>query len=572
MHAEFVEYKAVIMHSELYGHITPKEKIVETISKINIEMALITTSRLMALQIDLMQNNKEAKFLYSILKAGYGAEIIKHNGDIWLYEQREFLSCPQTFFILNKWLLAYGTDPDSDTFIHNITATDVNDIFSLCIMINDYLPIDKDIEGYETEYIYTTIYHNTLKNVKNQIARAFYIFDKLMNEQMLGCKYITDFYEIKGYGIKEYLSVLFNTLKFNNYDISKGSIFAGPYGNAIEFNACELNGVYPLIIRDISSSVKDFRKTALKNINKQWDFELFYTSPLVKFDDMLLNISQITLQYKFFEGLFWTIRFLYKEEDDVKKFFCDFGRPFEKYIQIISNDSALKSNGSYFFQNEFEYDLPGLQHKSPDCFLKKGSQLLVIEAKAKCPHSNTLKGYDIKQIHEEVIDLLVTPIHQVDCRMEEIFSKNITFPNDKTKEYFKGITEIYVICVSMEKIQPVNDLLQFADKFLKSGELRSVLKKGVEPSNCIISNSKIVAYSNFNIEDFEAICNLIENKVDIFPLLQEFFNIRNGDKREIVLLRNYLGARALPYECSSFVQNELQTVLNNIFENTFERK
>lgn len=48
------------------------------------------------------------------------------------------------------------------------------------LAINDMLPKD-DVDGHETEYLYLTLYHNTHRIIKNQIARAFYIFSTIAN-------------------------------------------------------------------------------------------------------------------------------------------------------------------------------------------------------------------------------------------------------------------------------------------------------------------------------------------------------------------------------------------------------
>ncbi|WP_458630967.1 hypothetical protein [Paenibacillus sp. CMAA1364] len=570
MRTEYTNYEAVLQHSDLYGKVIPEDGIVNRISKLNMELSLIIVSRLISMQIDIMQNNDEAKRYFNVLKYGYSRIVTQNGGNMELYFGSKHIYCLQTLFILSKWILVHGVELNDQETIRGITIDDVNEIISLAVMINDYLPLDVDVEGYEIEFLYTTIYHNTFKNIKNQIARSYYIFVNLMEKDDLSKKNIYDFQSRKGYTIKEYLAVLFNCLYFNNYDLTTGGIFGGSLGHVIEgFDAGRLQHCYSLIVKDLSMDYKDMKYEAIGTKTQQWNFELFYSYPWIKLNNIVLNFCPITSIYKFFDGLYWTIRYLYDKKEGLN-FMRDFGRPFEKYVQLISASAVLNSEGAYTCQNEFSFTLSKKNHKSSDYYIKKRDKLLVIEVKAKSPHSNVLKGYEINLLYKEVIDLIVAPTHQVDCRLQEILNPVTKFQTEEEQDFFTGIKQIYVICVSMEKIQPINDLLCYADKFLIEGKSAPIEDNGsISNTDWKIKTPEICAYFNFNIEDYEALCNLIDQKIDVFSLLSEFFSIRKGHKYEVVPLSNFLIHKEHKYDCSEFVQNELEKVLEDIYHQTF---
>jgi len=170
-------YQPVICHSDLYGEVIPKDKIIKLIEERNLEITLIALSRLMCLQIDLMSENVNSRFFYTWLKNLYmWKTVLPNHGNLEEY-YKGCLFCVQSLFMLYKWLVAYGVEHKEDS-IYQLSYNDFVEVIDLCIMINDYLPKD-EVVGNETAFIYTNIYHNTIKDIKNQLARAYYIFVKL---------------------------------------------------------------------------------------------------------------------------------------------------------------------------------------------------------------------------------------------------------------------------------------------------------------------------------------------------------------------------------------------------------
>lgn len=208
-----MEYGFVIMHSELYGNKVTKEDIIREIQSLNIKNALINTSKLSALLYAVLQKAPDALNTYNLIKTGYGKQVIEKNGDIMLYFSRDLIFSIQTLFTLNKWLLAYGTDDQHITKVLS-PIDELFNVLKLAIMINDYLPIDVDVDGHEVEFMYLMAYHNTIKNIKNQVARSYYLFVTLMNDTAETKDFSQKFFEIKQFRIEEYLAECINNLQF----------------------------------------------------------------------------------------------------------------------------------------------------------------------------------------------------------------------------------------------------------------------------------------------------------------------------------------------------------------------
>lgn len=566
-----LEYGYVIMHSELYGDKLTKEEIIREIQSLNIKSALINMSKLSALLYAVLQESPDALKTYNTLKTAYGKRILENNGNIMLYCSRVLIFSIQTLFTLNKWLLAYGT---GDQRIAQVLSPvdELFNILKLTIMINDYLPIDVDVDGHEVEFMYLMAYHNTIKNIKNQIARSYYLFVTLMNNTAETKGFSDKFFEINQYRIEEYLAECINNLQFVYGEWKIETFFTLPAGCGIkDFDAKLLTPVHEKIINILAESTEMLKIKAIRTIDKKWDFDLFYMHPMIAIDNLALSISPITTLYQAFEGLYWKLFFQTNDDKHKKVFSSGFGRVFEHYIQQVSN--AATGNG-YDYLNEFVYRYKGDERRSSDAYIKQGTKLIIIEAKAKSPQGATFKGYSRDIIEEELVDLLVVPVHQVDQRLCEILSKDSIFDNQRNKEFFTDITEVSILTVSMEKVQPVNVLSTMADTYLQTEVLTPVVKvdhgkKVIEPTQCKISSDLIKNYFNFNLDDFETICLLIENGIDVFSLLEELFSLRKGPQYEVPLFRNLVIERGNTYSSSKFVNQILDKTFKQLYQVTF---
>ncbi|MDR3668187.1 MAG: hypothetical protein P4L35_15200 [Ignavibacteriaceae bacterium] len=559
------------MHSELYGNKVMKEDIIREIQSINFQGALISTSKLSALLYAVLQEAPDALNTYDLIKTVYGLRVIENNGNIMLYCSRVLIFSIQTLFTLNKWLLAYGTDDLNITKVLS-PIDELYNILKLAIMINDYLPIDVDVDGHEVEFMYLMAYHNTIKNIKNQIARSYYLFVTLMNDTAETKDFSQKFFEINQFRIEEYLAECINNLQFVYGEWKIGTFFTLPVGCGIkEFDAKLLTPVHEKIINTLAEPPEMSKKKAVTTIDRKWDFDLFYMSPMIAINNLALSISPITTLYQAFEGLYWKLFFLTNDNEHKIAFSRGFGRVFEHYIQQVSY--AATGNG-YDFLNEFVYQYKGDERRASDAYIKQGTKLIIIEAKAKSPQGATLKGYSRNIIEEELVDLLVAPVHQVDQRLCEILSEDSIFDNQSTKDFFTHITQVSILTVSMEKVQPVNVLSTMADAYLHSEVLAPVVKlvhgkKVIEPTRCKLSSDLIKNYFNFNLDDFEAICLLIENGIDVFSLLEELFSLRKGSQYEVPLFRNLVIKCGNTYGSSKFVNQILDKTFKQLYQVTF---
>ncbi len=351
-----MEYNCVIMHSELFGYKVSKEDIIKKIQSINIKNAFVNTSKLSALFYAVLQETPDALNTYKLIKIAYGKRVGDENGNLLLYGSRFYIFSIQTLFTLNKWLLAYYSDEQQIIDVPHL-IDEFFDIIQLAIMINDYLPIDIDVEGHEVEFLYLMAYHNTIKNIKNEIARSYYLFVSLMNDIAESKDFSEMFFEINKFRIEEYLAESINNLQYVYGGWQLDTFFTLQVGCGIkDFDAKLLSPVHEKIINMFAASPDFLREMARQTIDKKWDFELFYIKPMIAIDNLALIINPITLLYQIFEGLFWKLFYLINDEKHKKAFSGGFGRVFERYIQQVA---CASTGNEYVFLNEFYYQFKG---------------------------------------------------------------------------------------------------------------------------------------------------------------------------------------------------------------------
>jgi len=555
---EYMDYEPVVQYSEVFGGKVSEEEFITRLSKLDGRQAIATISRLLALHYATTGGDQGAiKINFGLRFCHCYKSVESKGGNATLYQSRKILYSPQTLLLLTKWVLIYCKDT---RLLRNIGMDDLLEIMDLSMIVNDLLPLDTDIEGHEIEYLYVTLYHNSHRLLKSQIGRSYYIFSKLMSEIASTKEFIEDFQKNRGYSIEDYFAVLLNLLTQNypSYDITS---FCGKnlMFTVNGFDAKQLKDVSPLVVDYLSEGWASFQEKAKQNLNKQWDFEVFFIKPLIRIQDTVQSISEITLSYHFWEGLYWNIRFLYDNRDI--KYLTEFGRPFEQYIQWLARESVVASNGRYTYQNEFLYNSQAGETLSSDAYIKIGQSLIIFEAKAKSPHSKTLKGYDLEQIMLEVEELIVDPVYQVNNRLKEILSLGDRFRESQEKAFFENVDNVIVLSVSMEKVQPIGSLLYAADNLLKCDSSKKRITVGL-----------IKAYHNLNIEDFEAICNLIGQGQDISGILIDWFNGERQKNLTAIPLANYLLNNGYPYTCSDKLQDIFSATTDELYERTFGEK
>ena len=148
---------------------------------------------------------------------------------------------------------------------------------------------------------------------------------------------------------------------------------------------------------------------------------------------------------------------------------------------------------------------------------------------------------------------MVNPVIQVSTRLNEINSDDNNIP-EETLKFFFGVEQTIILSVSMEKVQPIGELLFDFDAQVKQH----------------LSHTNVVCYHNISVEDYEVVCNLIENCPDELPtILTSWYKDQRVDKRSAVVLVNYLSSYGKQYVCSQYISHLFARSLSEISLRTF---
>lgn len=548
MKINHLEYAALPEYSFIFGHELNDEDMIHLLSGISCQKSMVILSRFSSLHIAICQQNHDAICLDCQLRMVHSKHIQKTGGKWFDYNRYKTLMCPQSIFELEKWALLYCPIENN---LSPIMLPDLMLVMDALLAVNDRLPKD-EVEGHEAEYLYLMLYHNTHKNIKDQIARAFYIFSILAKKTPQMEKFLMGYERQRGFTLEDRLTVLFNSLANVIPQFTIEDMFINkPYVDAENFDAKGLAPVYDKIIQTVRTEYDVAQSNARRTINQTWNFEPFYRYPFVKIGDLQFAFSEATIVYQMWEGSYWDVRYTFK--DDGEEFMTLFGQPFEQYVQEITEASVDNSKGKAKFLNEFMYKYKGESRASTDCYFRIGNTLIAVEAKAKSPRSCTLTRLNRKAVNEEVKELMFCPTKQVSKRLKEICSDD----NDivgSTAEFFSGVERTIVLAVCMEKVQPIGELLfEFDDLLVPE-----------------IDGTTIVAYHCINIEEFESICNLIELCPDELPeLFVNWFLDQRKDIRSAVVLANYLSSCGKPNRCSRYISKRFSESMKEISLRTF---
>ena len=548
MEINHLEYVPIAEYSIVFGKEMADAELINLLSGIECQKIIVILARLESLHIAVCQQIKEAVCLDWQLRVLHSSHI-KEKGGNWIqYNQYRTIMCPQSIFEAEKWAIAYCPVEDDIT---PITIPDLMLVMDVILAVNDRLP-KEEVSGHELEYLYLMLYYNTHKIIKNQIARSYYVFSVLAkNDHQNIIEFVKRYVEKKGYSIEDRLAVLFNYLGIVIPDYTIEGLFYKNLGVDIQdFNAKGLASAHEKVCKSVRIGYKQAKKNAHDLIDQIWNFELFYRFPFIQIGKHQIAFSETTIVYQMWEGLYWDVRFAF--EDDGEHFMAQFGHPFEHYVQEIIGNAAENSKGNVLFQNEFLYKYKGFNKASTDCYIRIDNTLIAFEVKAKSPHSSTLTGVDREAIEKELDDIMIMPVKQALDRLMEIYSDN----NDLTEDvvnFFKDIEQVIIISVSMEKVQPIGELLYKSDQALKE-----------------LAETNVVAYHNINIEECEVICNLIETCSDeLSAILIKWFNDQRLDSRSAVTLANFLISIGKRFVCSDYVSEMFNASMREISIKTF---
>jgi hypothetical protein len=170
-----------------------------------------------------------------------------------------------------------------------------------------------------------------------------------------------------------------------------------------------------------------------------------------------------------------------------------FGVLFEKYIQDLTR-AATKNE--YTCIDEFEYGPKRKRMKSSDAYVRRGNNLLVVEAKGFSVLSDCMKKNE--SVEKNNNKLFIRPILQADSCLASAIE---IMPN------FSGIDNAYIISVTMDNINAI-------PKYYNEIHAKINQKKKCNKSKY---------FYNLNIEEYEMLMFLIEKNCDIFNLLKDYY-------------------------------------------------
>lgn len=552
MEINHLRYEPLAEYSAVFGHKMDDDTLKDMLSRIGCQKAISILSRFASLHIAVCHQIQDAVRLDWQLRVLHSMQIREAGGDWLQYNQFGAMMCTQSILNLQKWVLTYCPVEDE---LSPITLPDLMLIMNALLTINDMLP-SADVEGHETEYLYLTLYYNTHKVIKDQIARSFYVFSTLAKQHIETTEFLRRYELKRRFSMENRLAVIFNSLaciipQFTIEDMVANRLYVQAEG----FNAKGLAPEYDQIIKSIRCDYEKAKESNSKVLENIWNFEPFYRTPFVKIGNVQFAYSETVLVYQIWEGLYWDVRFTFKEDGET--FMCNFGKPFEHYIQEITCAAVADFKDNVHFQNEFLYVYKGDNKASTDCYIRIGKTLVAVEAKAKSPHSDTLKGVSRAAIDTEVNELMIDPVAQVLDRFEEIYSRDNNIKGE-TAAFFEDVDQIIILSVCMEKVQPIGELLYSFDAKIKE-KLRDK-----------IVETRVVAYHNVSVEDYEVICNLIETCPDeLSTILTSWFADQRKDIRSAVVLANFLSSCGKRYICSKRVTYLFNESIREISTKTF---
>lgn len=257
------------------------------------------------------------------------------------------------------------------------------------------------------------------------------------------------------------------------------------------------------------------------------------------FPHYFISINKRISGNSLYEALFFKIIDIYSTNKERKKILSFLGRPFEEYVQLLTKTS-VKSRQGYRFIDEFKY---GKDNKdSSDAYILLDDKLLIIEAKSKRPNIKAFILEDSKESYNNAIDtLIIEPSLQAYARYKEIIN------NSEHRNKFLKVNEIYIVCVSLLNITQTKDVYSYVNL-----EIRSKLSSYVK--ECI----------NFNIEEFEYLCGMIESDMNLFDFLKKYTS-----DNYIPPLINSLNKLKLKSNNSSVINNAYSELTDNIQQNLF---
>lgn len=299
------------------------------------------------------------------------------------------------------------------------------------------------------------------------------------------------FKEKYGYTINEYIFVLnsINTL-IEAFPNNSNTLFGVDENFVLTNPNVPMKRILEDLCVDMNELTNSLTDEELKNF---YDIKKLVPKPLFKRNLLYVPFSIPILQMAMFDGLWFKVKIACEEK---KLEFPNFyGRLFEEYVSEILNDAIENSKIEYKFIEEFSY---GKQNTlSSDCYLRFNDKLLIIEVKARRIREETKNMASSNDIFNDFNNLSIKPIKQAYTAFENIMKED--------PKKFENIKEVYIFSVT-------------SSRFPRIVSMQSKLKTELNKMN----DSRVKKIDYIGVEDFEAICMIIEEgKKNIFELFDE---------------------------------------------------
>lgn len=462
-----------------------------------------------------------------------------------LFRKDTHIITVQMLLILLKRVIQFGNYETLEDIDYEVAESDYKKIIQLQLAIASEVSQSHSKEFDSNHFLYSTYHLNYQRNVAQEFLRMYYMMEKISrgkNEFDADVRgeyrdYYTAFTEKYGFTPIEYSSLLFGELTTYYSDVN-GLIYTSMWRELGKvYGRIKKKELIPKIISTLSQTADKYLEWSKKSKNQEWDFSAFFAFPFIMDGNgRYISVCDITLRNAFFEKVFWLIRDCYPTTDSRAMAF--FGRLFEDYIQSVTQEAT---KGDYKYIAEFAYKFKKEEKKSSDAYIRKDTNLLVIEAKGFSVLLNCMTQN--KQMKKNNTKLFVEPVIQADLCLATVM--------EEKSEFFE-IENAYIISVTMDNINAVPD---FYNEIHGDIEKRKVC-------------AKTKYYYNFNIEEYEMLMYLLEQQQqDIFSLLKDYY-----DNDNLVPFSNYLKEKHHEIGMTTFMKTLYKEAAEKMKEMLFQSK
>ncbi|WP_339816321.1 hypothetical protein MKZ15_11905 [Paenibacillus sp. FSL R7-0216] len=482
-------------YSDIFGQKYDKGRLIEIIKALPLGGIFTILSQLNSIEIENARIRKNY-FSYITLNIPNSTFILEKYKDRILYT-------PQGLLTIWKWLFVYG---DFDKINDEINIDHgINLILYLHLIISDYLYDVNDNKDLVYDF-FSNMNFNSQQDVGSSMARACVIYDEISKEDHLfNSKEYIDisraFMEKYGYSIKEFVAIIFAIL---TSFINKREIISPSAGiNLEKFSLFSPIEKIESILMSLSVDIDTIKNWSLENIDNSWNFQLFREKPLLRLDNgIFLSISLSFLYEQIYNQLFFKIRECFSKDNT--QIISFIGRCFEKYVERITEEATRESQISYELIKEFSFG----NDKSPDCMIRLGDKLLVIEAKSKRPKLDSLINSNPDTIESDLINMIKHPLEQLHNCMKKLYEKSHPVVHGVNEVYLMVVTQATITALPPQISEIYNEVMTLSGVPVKGlyhldieeyeWLLAILSNKGAKPIFRILNNkNKLAPYSSF---------------------------------------------------------------------------